>query len=264
MDDITLVTAYFKLERNKYNTDYIDWMGNLLLNLDKNLIIFTDEFTEQLIKDMRKNYENKTLIIKMKLNEFHSVKYLDYFIKDHLRDKYRHLRNPNLYMIWNEKLKFIEKAIDINPFKTNYFSWIDIGYVRNKIYVDKYIKKGFPDISKLTEDKIYMLNIDYNFTKEDFIDPYNSKFQMIDNKIGGGFIIGNSINLKKMIKEFYEVIIPEYIKRNYFLGEDQTLYTSLYLKRPDLITLIKGNDDETTIQYCQMRWFYFLKYLTAT
>ena len=106
-------------------------------------------------------------------------------------------------MIWNEKLKFIEKAININPFKTDYFAWIDIGYVRNKIYIDRYLKKGFPNINYLKEDKIYMLNIDYNFTQEDFKDPYNKKYQEIDNKIGGGFIIGNSKNLKKMIEEIH-------------------------------------------------------------
>ena len=85
---------------------------------------------------------------------------------------------------------------------------------------------------------------------------------MIDNKIGGGFIIGTSKNLRKMIDEFYNVIIPEYMNRNYFLGEDQTLYTTLYLKRPDLIKLIRGDNDETTIPYCEFKWFYFLSFLT--
>ena len=262
MDDITLVTAYFRLNRNKYNTDYFDWMSNLLLNLNKNLIIFTDEFTEPTIKKLRENHKDKTLIIQMNLEEFHSVKYLDYFIKDYIRDKYKNLRNPNLYMIWNEKLKFLEKSIDINPFKTSYFAWIDIGYVRNPVYINRYLNKGFPNVSKLTEDKVYMLNIDYKFTEDDFKDPYNKKYQMIDNKIGGGFIIGTSKNLRKMIDEFYNVIIPEYMNRNYFLGEDQTLYTTLYLKRPDLIKLIRGDNDETTIPYCEFKWFYFLSFLT--
>jgi hypothetical protein len=262
MNNITFVTAYFKFNQNKYNSNYFDWMSNLLLNLDNNIIIFTDKISKSVIEKLRDNYKDKTIIIEMKLEEFHSIKYLDYFIKDHLRDKYRHIRNPNLYMIWNEKLKFVEKSIDINPFKTLYFAWIDIGYIRNPIYINRYLKNGFPNLNKLKEDKIYMLNIDYNFTEEDFKDPFNKKYQMIDNKIGGGFIIGNSINLKKMIDEFYNIIIPEYIKRDYFLGEDQTLYTSLYLKRPDLITIIRGDNDDTTIPYCEFKWFYFLKFLT--
>jgi len=39
MDDITLITAFIKIEKNKYNSDYIEWISNLLLNLNNNLII---------------------------------------------------------------------------------------------------------------------------------------------------------------------------------------------------------------------------------
>ena len=47
-----------------------------------------------------------------------------------------------------------------------------------------------------------------------------------------------------------------------FKSKQTHLYTSLYLKNPDMIKLIRGNNDETTIPYCEMKWFYFLKYLT--
>lgn len=262
MNDITFVTAYFKINKNKYNSNYYDWMSNLLLNLNNNIIIFTDKISKPVIEKFRDNYKDKTIIIEMKLEEFHSIKYLDYFIKDYNRDVYNWLRNPELYLIWTERLKFVEKSIDINPFKTSYFAWIDIGYIRNPIYINRYLKNGFPNLNKLKEDKIYILNIDYNFTEEDFNDPYNKKFQTINNKIGAGFIIGSSINLKKMIDEYYNIVVPEYIKRDYFIGDEQTLYTTIYLKRPDLITIIRGDNDDTTIPYCEFKWFYFLKFLT--
>ncbi len=264
--DITIVTAYFRINKNKYNTDYIDWMSNFLLFLDKNLIVFTGIDTYEIIKKFRENYKSKTFIIVMSFEDFYNYKYLDYFNKDcqrdHMNMRYKDLRNPYLYMIWNEKLKFVERAMNLNPFKTTHFAWCDIGYVRNKIYIDKYLKNGFPNVSKLTEDKVYMLNIDYQFTNEDFKDPYDQKFRYIDNKIGGGFIIGNEKNLRKMIDEFYNTILIDYMKNDYFIGEDQTLYTSLYLKNPSLIKLIRGDNDETTLPFCEMKWFYFLKYLT--
>lgn len=265
--ELTMVTAYFQIKKNKYNTDYVDWMSNLLLHLDKPLIVFTGIETYDMIKKFRENYKSKTFIIVMSINEFYNYKYIEYFNKDFERDhmnvRYnKDLRNPYLYMIWNEKLKFLEKAIDINPFKSSHFAWCDIGYVRNKLYIDKYLKKGFPNISKMTEDKVYMLNIDYQFTDDDFKNPYDQKFRYIDNKIGGGFIIGNEKNLRKMIDEFYNTILIDYMKNDYFIGEDQTLYTSLYLKNPNLIKLIRGNNDETTLPFCEMKWFYFLKYLT--
>jgi hypothetical protein len=164
-------------------------------------------------------------------------------------------------MIWNEKLKFIEKGMDLNPFKTKYFAWCDIGYVRNKVYIDLYMK-NFPNVNKLTEDKIYMLNIDYNFTEEDFKDPNNNKYRYISNIMGGGFIIGNEEKLREMIDIYYNKTIPYYIENDLFIGKDQTLYVTLYLNNQNLIKLIRGHNDNYTIPYSELKWFYFLKHLS--
>jgi hypothetical protein len=260
MEDITLITAFIKIEKNKYNSDYIEWISNLLLNLNKNLIIYTSIEYYELIKKLRSNYEDKTIIKIIKIEDFYMYKYKEYLQKDLLRDHEYEYHNIDLYMIWNEKLKFIERGIELNPFKTKYFAWCDIGYVRNKRYIDMYMKK-FPNIEKITENKIYMLNIDYNFTEEDFKEPYNNKYRYVSNIIGGGFIIGNEENLKRMINIYYNEIIPYYIENNKFIGKDQTLYVSLYLKYPNLIKLIRGYNDNYTIPFSEFKWFYFLKYL---
>jgi len=260
-EEITIVTAFIKLKKNKYNSDYKEWISNLLLNLNKNIIIFTSIEYYELIKSLREKYEDKTLIIIIKIEEFYMYKYKNYLIKDLERDHEKNSHNIELYMIWNEKLKFIEKGINLNPFKTKYFAWCDIGYVRNKLYIDLYMK-NFPNIEKIKEDKIYMLNIDYNFNEEDFINSYSNKYRYISNIIGGGFIIGNIENLRKMINIYYNEIIPYYINNNLFIGKDQTLYVTLYLNNSSLIKLIKGNNDNYTIPYSELKWFYFLKYLS--
>lgn len=259
--DITFITAFIKINKNKYNSNYIDWISNLLINLDNNLIIYTSIEYYNIIKELRSNYEDKTVIKIIKIEEFYMYRYLEYLKKDYERDHENKYHNTDLYLIWNEKLKFIEKGILLNPFKTSYFAWCDIGYIRNKIYIDMYLK-SFPNLNKLTEDKVYMLNIDYDFNKEDFIEPYNEKYRYISNTIGGGFIIGSENKLKEMINIYYNEIIPTYINKNLFIGKDQNLYVSLYLLYPSLIKLIKGYNDNFTIPYCELKWFYFLKYLS--
>jgi len=259
--DITIITAIIKIEKNKYNSNYIEWISNLLLNLNSNLIIFISKEYNEIIKELRNKYLTKTLIIEIDINDFYMYKYIDYLKKDLERDHENKYHNIDLYMIWNEKLKFIEKGININKFKTKYFAWCDIGYVRNPIYIDKYMKT-FPNLSKIEENKIYMLNIDYNFTDDDFNDPYNNKYRYISNTIGGGFIIGSEEKLKEMIDKYYNEIIPNYIKRDLFIGKDQNLYVSLYLLYPNLIKLIRGENDNYTIAYSELKWFYFLKYLS--
>ena len=262
MDDITLVTAIIKIEKNKYNSDYVDWISNLLLNVNKNMVIFTTIEYYELLQSLRKNYETKTFIIVITIDEFYMYKnHLDYLKKDHNRDFEKNIHNVDLYMIWNEKLKLIERTMNINPFKTENFAWCDIGYVRNKLYADLYVK-NFPNMKKITEDKIYMLNIDYNFTEDDYKFPFDNKYRNISNIIGGGFIIGNEKNLRKMIDIYYNEIMPFYIKNDLFIGKDQTLYVSMYLKYPQLFKLIRGENDNTTIQFSELKWFYFLKYLS--
>jgi len=261
MDDITIVTAMIKIEKNKYNSNYIEWISNLLLNLNKNLIIFISKEYYDIIKHLRNNFQSKTLIIIIDIKELYMYKYLNYLNYDLKRDHENNFHNTSLYMIWNEKFKFLEKAISLNPFNTSYFAWCDIGYVRNKNYIDMYLK-DFPNITKLKEDKVYMLNIDYNFTEDDFKDPYNNKYRYISNTIGGGFIIGKQENLKKIIEIYYNEIIPIYIEKDLFIGKDQNLYVSLYLSYPSLIKLIKGSNDNYTIPYSELKWFYFLKYLS--
>jgi hypothetical protein len=259
-DDITLITAMIKINKNKYNSDYIHWISNLLLNLNKNIIIYTSIEYYELMQELRKNHQDKTKIIITSLEDFYMYKYIDYLKKDLKRDHEKNHHNTDLYMIWNEKLKFIEKGMNENPFNTNYFAWCDIGYVRNNLYIDLYMR-NFPDVRKLTEDKIYMLNIDYNFKEEDFKEPFNNKYRYISNTIGGGFIIGNKERLKEMINIYYNQIIPYYIENDLFIGKDQTLYVSLYLNNPNLIKLIRGYNDNFTIPYSELKWFYFLKYL---
>lgn len=261
-DNITMITAMIKIDKNKYNSNYIEWISNLLLNLDKNLIVFVSKEYYEIIKHLRLKYESKTMIIIVSLEDFHMYKYLDYLKKDLERDHEKDYHNTSLYMIWNEKLKFIEQAMNTNPFKTSYFAWCDIGYVRNPLYIDMYLR-NFPDIRKLTEDKVYMLNIDYNFSEEDFKNPYNEKYRYISNIIGGGFIIGRDEQLKRMIDLYYNEILPNYINKNLFIGKDQTLYVSLYLSNPSLIKLIRGSNDNYTIPYSELKWFYFLKFLSS-
>lgn len=262
-----MVTAYFQIKKNKYNTDYVDWMSNLLLHMDKPLIIFTGIETYDIIKKFRENYKSKTFIIVMSIQDFYNYKYIDYFNKDFERDhmniRYnKDLRNPYLYMIWNEKLKFIERAINLNPFNTSHFAWCDIGYVRNKDYIELYMK-DFPNIKKITENKVYMLNIDFNFTDDYFKDPFNPNYKYLPATIGGGFMIGNKDNLLKMINIYYNKIIPYFIDKDYFIGKDQNLYVALYLSNPELIKLIRANNENHyPIPYCEFKWFYFLKYLS--
>jgi len=262
MDDITIITCIFKLEKNKYDSNYYEWMSNLLLNADKYMVIYVSRDYYEIVKELRKNYEDKTRIIITKLENFYVYKYLDYFKKDLERDHEKPHHNTDLYMIWNEKLKMVENAMKLNPFGTNYYCWCDIGYVRNKHYIQMYMK-NFPNLTKIKEDptKVYYLNIDYQITAEDFKDPYNEKYRYEPAIIGGGFVIGRKKEMEVYINKYYEML-ETYISKDKFIGKDQTLIMSVYLENPNMIKLIRGENDHFNTPFCQLKWFYFLKYLS--
>jgi len=129
----TLVSCYFRLEKSKHSHDnYMVWMDNFLENVETPLIIFCDEDSEKLIKEKRKKFLDKTKIILTKPNDFHTWKYFDIFKENYNRDFEKDKHSVPLYMIWSEKSNFIRRAVEINPYKSEFFVWIDIGAFRNR------------------------------------------------------------------------------------------------------------------------------------
>jgi hypothetical protein len=77
-----------------------------------------------------------------------------------------------------------------------------------------------------------------------------------------GLFLGKKDLLTKMYDIYYNEIMTNFIKMDKFIGQDQNLYRSLYLSYPNLIKLIYGENDQFSIQFSQLKWFYFLKYLS--
>lgn len=252
----TIVTAFYNLENKKYITEaYIYWINNYLPYIDSYMIIFTDKNSYDFIKESRKNYLNKTNIIILDIKDFYTYKYLDIWKKHLDIDHEKNIHNIELYMIWNEKANFIDKAIDYNPFNTEFFIWTDIGMIRESYYINHI--KSFPNdkiIKSLKKNKVYLLNVD-NFIKDD---DYNlnlptNKFRYI-NCIGGGVIGGHKNILKTMILEYYNML-ENMINNDIFVGKDQSIYANLCLKNKNLFELIKPIESPFN-----NNWFYLLYY----
>lgn len=264
MNDITIVSAFFSFKKNKYNSHdiYKFWGSNLFPNLNTNVVIFTDEENYDFICSLRVNeLKEKTRIIKMKIEDFYMYKYIDYLQKDFERDHENNVQNIDLYMIWNEKINFVKKAIDFNFFNSSYYAWCDFGCVRNSLYPELYLKT-FPNLSNLTEEKVYMIKVDCEFSDEDYKNPYDDKYKYWNGAIAGSFFIGKKELLLKFHDYYYNEIIINFINRDIFIGKDQNLYISLYLSHPELFKLINGENDNYSINFSQLKWFYFLKYLS--
>ena len=262
---LTIVTAYFKINRTRAYEGYTqgrkkmpkdsdgmyrEWMKGLL-SYKGPMIIYTDSGTYSYIKHLRKNYP-QTRIIKTRLedleaykyfkdNKLNSKKYATMVWSEHTNPKV----NKYLYTIWNSKFSLLKKAVEMNPFHTKYFSWFDIGYIREP---DKKLGNDWPDEEKLKilDDKILFKIV------------YGGPNCNEGGSVAGNFIGCNTKNIYKVHKLFLEQLKKRF-KENKFAGNDQELYQDLRCAHPDLIKGVKGLDTEYW-KHVEGKWFYMIPY----
>jgi hypothetical protein len=250
----TIVTAYFKLPFSKASHEtYVAWMKNMLV-IDNPMVIFCDAKSRPIIESLRQNPE-KTVIIETTFKEFYSYKYSQAFAKHYALDKEAHIgHNLFLYMIWSEKSHFLKRAIELNPFNTDYFVWVDIGCFR--VPNTSYLNWPNPDkVAALDKTKVLMLSIN-PFTEEELecktradLPSFRSK-----NRIGATIFGGCRDVLLKWHDKYYEML-EYFISIDRFIGKDQSIMNSVYLLNRNLVQLVNWQPG------CRDPWFYLQDYL---
>ena len=244
-DEITLVTALFQLAtpRHKFE-DYFIWLDNLL-KINRSIVFFMSKNLSEIIKSKRPTkYENKTIWIEKEFSELYFYRYKKEFEKTYLIDGGKERHNVNLFILWNEKMKFLEKAINENYFKSKYFFWIDAGYFREND-VSKYIN-NWPSINKCNQDPKVILNEIRQISKEEFdklmsFDKETHNKFMNNYNIAGGAYGGRADYLIKFINYYYEVF-KLFMEKEKFIGSEQNLLTITSYLHPETTTRIHTKD----------------------
>lgn len=161
MNELTIVTAYYEIEKSKHSKEnYFNWIKNFMTINNYMVIFVNDEIQKNKIYNLRLDYLDKTKIIILPFEELYCYQFMDYWNKDYERDIEKQFHNQNLYIIWNEKTAFMKKAMDLNPFNTEFYCWSDIGMVRDDLILS-YIKT-FPSskmLNLIDKTKVYLLNL---------------------------------------------------------------------------------------------------------
>ena len=245
MSSITIVTAFFTMP-SKFSTDtYREWMGNFL-SLDENMIIFTDKENFSYIEKIRKSKKDKTSIIQSSIKDFDVYKHIDYWEYCKRIDREHHIHSKELYMIWNEKPFFMEKALKMNKFNSEYFFWMDIGCVRDPIMltrIGKFSCDGIPSdkiiLSKVTDSQINT-NLNNHGISVSFENRGNICCPIL-NCIQGGFFGGHKNAVKNWVK-MYKNELNLFMVTGTFGGKDQYIMGNLTIKFPEYITVLKPEE----------------------
>ena len=213
--NLTCVSGYWKV-KNKHN-NYDDWFDKTLM-INCPYIFFSDKETITFIKKYRKNLP--TFYIEMNLDEFETYKYKDKMITHPI-----HCPSIELNLIWNEKIFLIKRALEINPYLSDFFIWVDAGICSYRINSPP--KKIFPDENKLKK----LPNDKFIFCSSN---TYNPNYVLPNNyyhSVSGTFILHK--NIIKDFTKLYEKYLDKLLDKNN-IWTDQVILTHMFKDKNDL------------------------------
>lgn len=242
----TIVTCYFQMNSKHTIDKYTTWM-NYMLEKQTSMVIFCDKKSYPMIYAKRKK---NTKIIVTTLERFHSFKYIDTYRSNYEIDHENHYHTPYLYLVWAEKVHFVKIALEMNPFQSDYFLWVDIGCFREPSTV------YWPNPQRIKEQdfsKVLVLCIN-PFTEEELQCTKETlpSFLKIDRL--GATIFGGGKEALLRYHDLYYEMLEYFISIDRFIGKDQSILNSVCLLNPELFHLVNPENYKD-------EWFYLQDYL---
>lgn len=213
---LTIVSGYWQV-KNKHDLKYLNWFTNTL-KINCPYIFFGTNESIEVIKPYRGSLP--TYYIVCELEDFYTYKYKNRMIT-HPGD----CPSVELNMIWNEKIFFIEKAARINPFNSEFFSWIDAGICTYR-YTEP-PSKPFPDLNKLSllpKDKFIFTSSIRPFYEPALLNTYY-------HHISGTYVL--NINIIEKVVDLYKEYVEKLIKPD-GIYTDQVILTHIFNDYPKL------------------------------
>ena len=228
---------------------------NILLKINCFLVLFGEKSTINISKEIRpKQFYDKTLWIEKDMKDFYSFKHFyKQFNESFIIDSEKKKHNVFLYLIWAEKIKFLEEVVDNNYFNTKCFYWIDIGYFRYSSN-SKYVL-NWPSSKKCIEDPRVTFNSLRKFYNKEIISYKRLNYKFFKkfikkNNVGGGMFGGQKEYIKKFYKLYFNVL-KIFSKKKFFIGKDQNIFAYIAFTHPEVVKLVYSNN-----------WFYFRNYFS--
>jgi hypothetical protein len=253
----TVVTAYYKLSRNKYTSrppittapydpkkPYVTWIKKLL-RLKANMIFFTDTKTyETTLKPLFEESEKKNIVLQIvERSDFYVNKNFGVDWKEQYRIDYqREIHSAEVYDIWTQKVDFILRAMDLDVYKSNAYAWVDAGIFRGCHEYD-YVFETFPSTRRLVPGKI-MFNLQTDLRDEEkALRSIHEKGGFVPNLrrdvVSATFMLGDCHSWKRFHDIYYHTF-KRYYDRGFFVGREETVFTKCLIIHPDLFHTYKN------------------------
>ena len=246
----TVVTGFFDINRDKWKTKhkrsnekYFEYIENLM-GLDVNLIIFCESKNVKKFTSFRKGKEKQTVFVIKTFEDLEMYPHIDkmrecqtnpQIMKGHPDPTCPEYKLPEYNVLVNSKFGLLRDAINLNPFKTDFFCWMDAGYTHSTINLKN--KKYNPTLlfnypNKITFSQLAPVSV---MAKT----HYSFFIQHIDI-VSAGFFFGKKeaiLDFQKIYHEYYKNIL---YKES--ISDDEQFYMALLLReQPELFNPIYMN-----------------------
>ena len=245
----TFVTQYFNIPSKHDPEQYRVWIQNLR---GMCLLVFTD--SPQLW-----HVEDQVVVVTDICAEGRVLNQSACFWRDqwyHDPEARLH-RSYQLYLTWNLKPWFLKEAARLNPFQSDWFFWMDAGYMRISSVGSDDTKStgGFEGYGfYITTPYSYSVaegdarglvpNMDPTVLNFLLIQPFPNDemhggyhYVSIKDRIAGNMFGGHAQAVDPWVDLYYQVF-REYVDRKWFVGKDQNIMNTLCTEHHEACALI--------------------------
>ena len=227
-----------QVERNRKLDSYIDFSKKFLLILPYPILFFIDDNDEtyNAIYNSRKeqNLLDKTYIYKCDFKKTYFYK--DFEVLQNLQKKFCILNGeldhetPLYVILNNNKFDCIDKSIELNPFHSSHFIWMDFG-INHVAEGCEFIHEWINNVP----DKIKQMCIN-PFVEN--VDP-KEYFKYIYHNMAGGLFSGSANNMK-LYSELFKKKTDEIYSQEWY-QIDEAVMTMVHRENPELFDLFYGD-----------------------
>ena len=241
MDNITLVTGFYNFKEIKSREEksidkYFEHVEHLF-KTNVNIVFFIQKQYNYRVWLGRKKHGllDKTLIINREVDELVMMDKIDEGIDILNKNPIRHTlpenNTPVYYYFMYNKVYLVEEIMDLNPFDSEYFGWVDFGI--------NHVMKGYKIEDLLTPIpvKVRMAEIKHVSNKE-LDDVYTVAKTFIARTVGG-FWIGNKIMVKLFIDEVKKWI--QKLWKLQLITHDENIYGIILMNRSEIMDVVYGD-----------------------
>ena len=248
---VTIVTALYDLNRENWTgfsrkfSEYKNWMKDML-SFDSNMVIYVDEKDKEFVESFREDKSEKTRIITMPFEDFTTNKLWgdsirktmssEKFLANQTVPTHPQISHPAYNILMHEKMQFVKRAIDDNPFNTDHFMWLDAGVFHMSNRVDLLGKK-FPGVHKsaLLDSKLHFVAVEEPQQSDLELEKF---FKGHNVRIIGTSWCGHKDAILKFERSYSELLAITLA--NDLMDQDQSYLTATYLKNPELCNVHLG------------------------